>query len=377
MPLREKTIVEKRLEAVEMVKAGCQVSEVARRFEVSRPTLYEWVRRRGAGEDLQDRSRAPQNCPHRTDASIEQRLIEERLEWKFGSKKILTRLREEDPSVVWPSRATADAIFKRAGLVQTRRRPRRVHAPITKPRHVAEAAGDLTTVDFKGEFRLRNGRYCFPLTVVDAFSRYLIACEALASTQLAATWAVLRRIFREHGLPRAIQSDNGVPFGAHGHGRFSTLSVRLMRLGIEPIFSRPGKPQDNGAHERMHRTLKEHVIDPAPTLRGQQRRFDTFRQMFNHERPHEGIGMQRPARLYQPVRRPFPEVMPELDYEPRFETRIVQSNGMIRWRGATVFIGHPFARQRVGLEPIDYELWNVHFGRFVVGVVDERRSRFT
>lgn len=376
MPLREKTIVEKRLEAVGLVKAGCRLSEVARRFDVSRPTLYEWLRRHDAGEDLEDRSRAPHNCPHRTEAWIEQRLIEERLQWRFGSKKILTRLREEDPTVAWPSRATADAIFKRAGLVQTRRRLRRVHVPMTRPRQVAAAPGDLTTVDFKGEFRLRNGQYCFPLTVVDAFSRYLIACEALGSTQLATTWAVLRRVFREHGLPRAMQSDNGVPFGAHGHGRFSTLSVRLMRLGVEPIFSRPGKPQDNGAHERMHRTLKEHIIDPAPTLRGQQRRFDTFRQMFNHERPHEGVGMQRPARLYYPARRPFPEVMPEPEYEARFETRLVHSNGMISWRGETIFIGQPFAGQRIGLEPIDYALWNVHFGRFVVGVLDEKQSTF-
>jgi putative transposase len=377
MPLREKTIVEKRLEAIAMVKLGCALSDVARRYEVSRPTLYEWLRRDEAGEDLQDRSRAPHSCPHRTESWIEQRLIDERLKWKFGSKKILTRLQEEDPSVGWPSRATADAIFKRAGLVQARRRVRRVHAPTTRPNQIAKAPGDLTTVDFKGEFRLRNGRYCFPLTVVDAFSRYLIACEALGSTQLVTTWAVLQRVFREHGLPRAMQSDNGVPFGAHGNGRFSTLSVRLMRLGVQPIFSRPGKPQDNGAHERMHRTLKQHVIDPASTLRAQQRRFDTFRQMFNHERPHEGISMKRPARLYHPVSRPFPESLPELDYEARFETRLVDTSGMIRWRGASIFIGHPFAGQRIGLEPIDYALWNVHFGRFVVGVLDEKQSLFT
>jgi len=376
MPLREKTIVEKRLDAVLMVKAGYSLSEVARRYEVSRPTLYEWIRRYEVNEDLTDRSRAPHHCPHRTEEWIQERLIEERRRWKFGSKKILARLREDEPLIAWPSRATADAIFQRAGMVQPRRRQRNVHAPSTRPKRQPEAAGDLTTVDFKGEFRLRNGKYCYPLTVVDAFSRYVIACEALASTQLSTTWNVLRRVFREHGMPHAIQSDNGVPFGAHGNGRFSTLSVRLMRLGIEPIFSRPGKPQDNAAHERMHLTLKNEVIDPARTLVEQQRRFDDFRQMFNYERPHEGIGMQRPARLYRPPRRPFPEVLPELEYEPHFETRLVQSNGMVRWRGEVMFVGRPFAGQQLGFEPVDLSIWNVHFGSFIVGVLDEKQGRF-
>lgn len=375
MPLREKTMVEKRVEAVLMVRAGCSVSEVARRWEVSRPTLYEWLRRYDAGEELADRSRAPHHCPHRTEPAIEERLLEERARWKFGAKKILTRLREEEPWIAWPSRATADALYSRAGMVRRRRRQKGPHLPITKPRYQPQAAGDLTTVDYKGQFRLRNGKYCYPLTVVDAFSRYLIACEALPAIELASTWAVLRRVFREHGLPRAMQSDNGVPFGAHGNGRFSTLSVRLMRLGVEPIFSRPGKPQDNGAHERMHRTLKEHLVDPAKTLAQQQLRFDEFRGMFNHERPHEGIDMQRPARLYRPsTRRQFPEKLPELEYDAHFETRSVQSNGMIRWRNQLIFVGRPFAGQRLGFEAIDYSLWNVHFAAFVVGVLDEERG---
>jgi len=376
MPLREETIVEKRLEAVLMVRSGLSISETARHYRVTRPTLYEWIRRYDANEGLADRSRAPHSCPHRTEEWIAERLIEERSRWKFGSKKILQRLHEDEPSIAWPSRATADVIFKRAGMVQRRRRRARTYAPISRPQRPVNAPGDLTTVDFKGEFRLRNGKYCYPLTIADSFSRYLLACEALSSTELRSTWKVLERVFRDHGLPRAVQSDNGVPFGAHGHGRFSTLSVRLMRLGIEPIFSRPGKPQDNAAHERMHKTLKEYVQAPSASLAHQQLAFDAFRNIFNHERPHEGIGMQRPVRLYRSSPRPFPEIAPKLEYEAWFETRLVHGNGMISWRNRSIYIGQPFAAHRLGFEPVDYALWNVHFATFVIGVLDENKGLF-
>lgn len=217
--------------------------------------MYAWISRyeEGGVEALEDRSRAPKTSPCRIDEAIEQMLIAERKKWGFGSKAILQRLREEHVEIEWPARSTVDGIFKRAGLTEPRRkRERKRITPFVRP-YEAKKPGELLTVDFKGQFRLRNGKLCYPLTLVDRVSRYVIACEALPSTHLEPAWAVIERALRKWGLPDAVQSDNGPPFGAKGYGRLSTISVRLMKLGILPVFSRPGKPQDNGAHERMHR----------------------------------------------------------------------------------------------------------------------------
>lgn len=381
MPVKGKTIVDLREEVVLLVNQGLSISAVARRYEVSRPTIYDWLARyRSEGvKGLEDRSRAPHSNPRQTSESIEQRLIEERVKWKgeFGSKKILQRLKEEEPSVEWPTRATVDNIFKRNGLVQPRRiRRPPPNTPFARRYHARESA-ELTTIDFKGQFRLQNGKYCYPLAMVDYVSRYLLACEALNSTDLNSTWAVIKRVFQEHGLPRALHSDNGVPFGGHGNSRFSTLSVRLMKLDVQPVFSRPGQPQDNGAHERMNRTLKESAtIPPGSDRRDQQRKFDRFRQIFNEERPHEGIGMNRPARVYVPSARPYPTRTPKLEYDPSFEVRKIGNNGVMKWSGKPVFIGHPFAGEFIGLVPLDYALWNVYFSRFLIGTFDEKNQVF-
>lgn len=379
MPLRARTIVELREEIIKRVERDLPVSEAAALYGVSRPTIYEWMRRyqlEGV-EGLKDRSRAPKSCPHRTPECIEQRLIAERRRWGFGSKQILQRLMEDEPEVAWPARSTVDGIFDRAGLVHQRRRRERKRVTPFLRRYEANHAGELSTVDFKGQFRLKNGRLCYPLTFVDAVSRYVIACEALPSTELEPAWAVMERTFREWGLPDAVQSDNGPPFGANGFGRISTVSVRLMKLGVLPVFSRPAKPQDNAAHERMHRTLKERAtIPPGNDLLDQQRKFDEFRQIYNHERPHEGIGMSRPARLYRGSTRPFPSKVAPIEYEAWFDVRSIGRSGMLKCRTGHVFISHALAGQRIGLEPLDADRWNLYFGQFFLGILDEARRMF-
>lgn len=376
MPLRARTVVEMREEVVERVRNGMSVSEAARSYGISRPTIYEWLHRHETGEGLHDRSRVPLTCPHRTAEWIEQRLIAERKKWGFGSKAILQRLREEAPEVDWPARSTADEIFKRAGLCGRRRkRERKRITPFLRP-YEAKRSGELLTVDFKGHFRLKNGQPCYPLTMVDSISRFVVACQALPSTHCNPAWGVMERAFREWGLPDAVQSDNGPPFGAKGYGRLSTISVRLMKLGILPVFSRPAKPQDNGAHERMHRTLKERAtIPPGKNIRDQQRKLDEFRQIYNHERPHEGLGMKRPARLWRGGRRPFPSKLEEVSYEPWFEVRQVAHSGMLKWSSGEVFISHALAKETIGLEPASADRWNVFFGRFYLGQLDERTNR--
>jgi putative transposase len=375
MPLRTRTMVELREEVVLCVRAGLGIAEAAARFGVSRPTVYDWVERyeRGGLEGLEDRSRKPKTSPNRTEQSVERMLLAERKRWGFGSKAILQRLQEAHPEIEWPARSTVDGIFKRAGLTRERRtRERKRITPFARP-YEAKRTGELLTVDFKGQFRLRNGKLCYPLTLVDRVSRYVIACQALPSTHLEPAWAVIERALREWGLPDAIQSDNGPPFGAKGYGRLSTISVRLMKLGVLPVFSRPGKPQDNGAHERMHRVLKERAtIPPGRSFKEQQEKLDLFRDTYNQERPHEGIGMTRPARLWRGGRRRFPPTIEEYRYNRWLEVRKVAHSGMLKWGKQEIFISHALASEQIALEPADADRWNVYFRSFFLGMLDVR-----
>jgi putative transposase len=285
-------------------------------------------------------------------------------------------LQDQEPEIAWPPRSTIDAIFKRAGLVVGRKAVRRRFAPADARRtYDAMAAGEVMTADYKGQFRLGNGHYCYPLVVADPVSRYVLACDAFTCISLEQTWATLMRVFAEHGLPNILHTDNGVPFGTSGHGRFSTISVRLMKYGVQPVYSRPGHPEDNGRHERLNRTLMEQTtIPPAYDLAGQQLRFNDFPPMFNHERPHESLGQDRPAQRYRPSPRPLPKREPIVEYEPHFETQLIDSRGRMYWQGERVYFSDAFANERIAFERIDYSTWRVHFASFVIGrYSDERR----
>lgn len=379
MPLEERTIVDIREEmALAAMAAGASVTDVAAQFGVSRPTVRLWRDRyRQEGRSgLEDRSHAPRSCPHRTDIAVEELIVKERKRWGWGSKKLLERLREAHPNLELPGRSTVDEILWRRGLVTLRKEKRRAMGPrAIVARYTANDPGELTTIDYKGHFRLRGGRYCYPLTLMDSVSRYLLACEALPSTDFRHAWPVIERVFRTHGLPRAMQSDNGPPFGT-AQGRFSTMSVVLMSLGVQPVFSRPGKPQDNGRHERMHRDLKADIVrHRGSTLLEQQRFFDRFVRIYNVERPHEGIGQNRPARQFRPSPRPFPRKPRQPEYALHWETRKVMCNGVLRWHGADVFLSETFGGHTVAFEPIDCDLWRVWFYEFIVGTFDEQSAR--
>ena len=381
MPLEERTIVDIREDmALAAMAAGASVTDVAAQFGVSRPTVRLWRDRyREEGRSgLEDRSHAPWSCPHRTDTAVEELIVKERERWGWGSKKLLERLREAYPELELPGRSTVDEILWRRGLVALRKEKRRALGPrAVLARYTANDPGELTTIDYKGHFRLRNGQYCYPLTLMDSVSRYLLACEALPTTDFGHAWPVIERVFRIHGLPRAMQSDNGPPFGT-AQGRFSTMSVVLMSLGVQPVFSRPGKPQDNGRHERMHRDLKADIVrHRGSTLLEQQRFFDRFVRIYNVERPHEGIGQNRPARRFQPSPRPFPRKPRQPEYPLHWEKRKVMCNGVLRWHGADVFLSETFGGHTVAFEPIDCDLWRVWFHEFIVGTFDEKTLRIT
>ncbi|MCA1597217.1 MAG: integrase core domain-containing protein [Chloroflexi bacterium] len=364
--------------AVRALDGRLSVSEIARMYDVSRITVRLWRDRyREQGRSgLSERSHAAAHCPHKTSEAIEALIVADRLKFGFGSKKILRRLADEHPRLVLPPRSTADAILRRHGLVEPKPRRTRRHETPFRSRYSATAPGELFTIDHKGEFRLGTGRYCYPLTIVDSVSRYILACQALSSTRFDEAWPVIRRVFREHGLPVAMQSDNGPPFGS-SQRRVSSCSVHLMMYGVLPVFGRPGHPQDNGRHERMHREVKRDATrPPGRSSIEQQRKFDDFIHIYNVERPHEGIGMERPATVFHSSPRPFPSRRPRPDYPLHFEKRKISEGGYLKWRNERIFIGDPLAGHVVGIEPAADGLSAVHFHQFVIGHIDERTNHF-
>lgn len=245
-----------------------------------------------------------------------------------------------------------------------------------KPTTQILAPNDTWSADFKGQFKTGDGRYCYPLTVTDGFSRYLLGCQALHSTAVHEAKPVFTRLFHAFGLPQRIRTDNGVPFATNTLARLSSLSAWWVRLGILPELIEPGKPQQNGRHERMHRTLKaETTRPPAATLRAQQRLFNRFREEFNTERPHEALDLQTPAAVYDSSPREMPSKVPPLAYPDRFEVRYVSANGGIRWNRDWVNVSTTCAGEYVGLEEIDDGIWNVYFGPLKLGRLLERHMK--
>ena len=245
-----------------------------------------------------------------------------------------------------------------------------------KPTTVITAANQLWAADFKGQFKTRDGYYCYPLTVTDGYSRYLLACQALSSTSVHESKPVFRRLFQEFGLPERIRTDNGGPFASVSLARLSTLSAWFIRLGIERELIEPGKPYQNGCHERMHRTLKaETTRPPAANRAAQQRRFSSFRQEFNQLRPHEALALDHPAQHYQPSPRPYPDRLPPLEYPSHFEVRRVGNNGCIRWRSVRVHVSRVCAHEDIGLKEVDNGIWNVYFGSLKLGRLIEKELR--
>lgn len=374
MPIQETTKMDVREEmAILALDGRLSVREIAERFGVSPPTVRLWRERyRELGRSgLEDRSHAPHSCPHKTPTEIEELILAERIRWGYGSKKIRRRLQDRYPGLELPSRAAVDAMFNRAGLVQPRLSRHRGQTPFARS-YAAKAPGDLMTIDFKGQFRLRNGHYCYPLTLMDYTSRFLLECRGLRSTALDGVWKALVTVFREHGLPKALLSDNGVPFAPPNHARLSTMSVRLMQLDTQPVFSRPGHPEDNGVHERMHLDLKATATrPPEASFQKQQERFDLFRREYNEERPHEALDLDRPVSRFKASPRKMPSKIEKPDYPLHFEKRKVCSMGTFKWNSQKLFIGQPLAGEYIGLEPVDERYQNIYYYNFLIGKLDE------
>jgi transposase InsO family protein len=346
-------------------------------YGISRKTAYKWIGR--FGEDgwagLEERSRAPHHRPNALEAEMEGLVLACKARWpKWGAPKLLVKLRGQVGEGRCPSESSISRILQRHGLVRPQGR-RRAKAQGTEL-SAYEGANAVWCADFKGWFSTADGRQCTPLTISDGWSRYLIRCQGLdAGTGQSVVQPIFTAALREFGMPRAIRTDNGAPFASVGLGGLTGLSIWWLKLGIDLERSRPGCPQDNGRHERMHRTLKAETARPAQAnLRAQQQAFDAFRAEYNEERPHEGLDGKTPAEVYTPSPRNFPGRFPEMVYAPGWEQRQVRASGLMKWKGQDVYITTALAGERIGLEPMDDGLWTVYFASHALGIFDERKA---
>jgi putative transposase len=348
-----------------------------RRFGVSRKTGYKWLARfEEAGvEGLLDHSRAPQHHPQAIPDPIATRCLATRREHPtWGPLKVRAFLKRRAPRSELPAASTIGSLFDREGLT-VKRKLRHRGPPSSAPFARCGAANDVWCIDFKGWFLTGDGAHCEPLTLTDAHSRYLLRCQALTRNDSDHVWPVLDAAFREFGLPERLRSDNGSPFASRGAGGLSQLSVKVIKAGVVPERIAPGKPQQNGRHERMHLTLLQDAASPpARSLREQSKRLRNFQRIYNEERPHASLDDDTPADHYTASPRRFNGVLREPEYgEP--EVRRVRHNGEIRWQGETIYISEALIGEPVGLREHDASGWTVCYGPIVLGTIAHRGDR--
>ena len=378
MPWIETCVMDLRVQLISDYLRGCSITSLSRAYGVSRKTVYKWVQRyESAGvEGLKDQSRAPQHCPHRLDEDIVAKIVavkKRHLDW--GPKKVLDLLRREHPEMDWPADSTAGDLLKRHGLVKKRRRRKSVPADST-PFVDCDEINQSWSADFKGDFKLGNKQRCYPLTITDNFSRYLLACRGLSSTRHNDTRLWFELTFREFGLPQSIRSDNGSPFASRSLGALSRLSKWWIDLGIRPERIRPGQPQENGRHERMHRSLKAAVCkEPGYSMARQQERFDGFKIDYNEHRSHESLDRQTPESCYEPSERVYPELILPPQYDSDVTVRKVRHKGDIIWKNHRIFISELLAKERIGLKQIDEHLWEMRYRFHLLGTLNEKTMK--
>ena len=354
-------------------------TELCVRFGISRKTGHKWINRfKALGmTGLEDDSRARHSQSHQTADAVVTRILELKNQYPdWGPVTIRSSLYREDPGAHWPAASTVGEILKAHGLVK-RRRPRRKTPPQTQPLGHALGPNEVWSADFKGQFRLGNGQLCYPLTITDNYSRLLITCQGLASPKLEPSIALYRQAFRDYGLPRAIRTDNGWPFAMTTLGGLTPLSIWLIKLGVYPERIASGNPQQNGRHERMHRTLKAATAKPPrEDMQAQQRAFDRFMREYNHERPHQSLGLGIcPVDVHTHSPRMLPEVLPEIEYPSGYAVRKVKHGGYIKLHGEPIYTTRQLVGEYIGLEPLEFDRWQLYFGGVCLGVVDERRGR--
>ena len=380
MPWKVSSVVDQRLQFLSSYqREEMSVTDLCHEFGISRPTAYRWINRyKEVGpEGLLDLSRRPHSCSHATPDALVNAILSLRAKHpSWGARKLKARLERIEPSVSWPAASTFGSILSRAGLTSPTKKKRRT-TPYSEPFSEVTAPNRLWCMDFKGYFMTGDGTRCDPFTITDAHSRYLIRCQVVSRVDLSQVRAICEAAIGEYGLPTRIRTDNGTPFAGTGLLGLSKLSLGWMKMGIVHERIQPGRPQQNARHERMHRTLKADTANPpAATLRLQQKRFDQFRHVFNHERPHEGLNNETPGSFYQPSTRIFPRAQVEYVYPNGFVTRRVNNSGDISWHKDRAFISEVFRFEEVGLEEVEDRIYRVFFRDLELGEFDVEALRF-
>ncbi|UCI20249.1 integrase core domain-containing protein [Mesorhizobium sp. B2-1-8] len=377
MVWRETGIMDERLRFVVDCLAGEEtMSALCGAYGISRKSGYKWLGRyREFGpEGLHDLPRAPLEHGRATAAELVDRILAEKQAHPlWGPKKIIARLRRSEPCCDWPAVSTAGEILKRHGLVGRRRRRWRAEGNGPWPEPAEPNA--VWTADHKGWFRTRDGWRCEPLTVMDALSRYLLGLEATGSTADEEAWPVFERLFEENGLPDRIRSDNGPPFASAGVTGLTPLAVRFIKLGIALERIQPGKPQQNGRHERFHLTMLPMAKEPAADRAAQSQAFEDFRRSYNEERPHEALSMDTPAQHYRPSTRPMPKTAPEPDYPAEAAVRGVRQNGAVKWRGTEIYVSATLAGEPIAIEETENGKWAMRFYAHPLGFIDDKHMK--
>lgn len=356
------------------VNEGMSVSQAAEEHGVARSCAYKWVTRyqQFGWAGLEELSRRPERSPNRTSQKRVDELVALKKKYPaFGPAKLVAMLNDghEEPVMAV---STAGQILARQGMVTKRRARHRSPGRIEHSPYEIAGAGDTMTADYKGQFRMGNGAFCYPLTVVDPFSRFVLEIRAMASTHMLPAKAAFERVFREYGVPRQLITDNGTPFcGASSLGGLTQLSRWWIELGIVPIRIEPGRPDQNAIHERMHRTFKDWVRrNKRANLRGQQRSYDAFRAEFNHVRPHQSLGQKPPCTAFRPYR-PFRSRSRSIEYDTNMDVRRVNTNGEIKWKGHPIFLSEVLIGADVGLLQIAESICSISFGSVRIGYLDE------
>lgn len=381
MPWRKSGPVSERMVFITRLMSGERMNDLCAEFGISRKTGYKFKDRydRLGPEGLFDVSRRPLRTPWKTPEPIQELVVALRLEHPtWGPKKLAEICRRRHPGLRVPAPSTIGDMLARVGLVRHRRRRR--HVPVLGRRlREAPHPNDVWCVDYKGQFRLGNGRYCYPLTITDQASRLIVGCEGFEQINGLCARAVFQDCFSRYGLPQVIRSDNGPPFASRGLFGLTQLNVFWLKLGIVPERIRPGEPQENGQHERMHRTLKDDCIRPAAAnLLAQQERFDRFVETFNQVRPHEALGQKPPASVYVPSSRVFRDPDP-LEYPLHDDVRTTDNTGhirLLRRRRGGVFISSALVNERIGIREVEDGRWLLSFASLDLGYLDPAGKRF-
>jgi len=378
MTWRVSKVEEQRKEFINNCHEGKKtLIDICKQFNISRKTAYKWINRyeKEGANGLKDRSRARHNQRQKTSEEVINHIVALKLQKEsWGPKKIKIRLEEDFPSIIFPSITTIGSILEKYDLTIPRKYRRR-YPEKTDPLSHCQRSNDIWCIDFKGWFKTKDAVKCEPLTLTDAYSRYILYCNKLGINSADYVWDALTKAFEKYGLPTYLRHDNGPPFATAGVGRLSRLSVKLIKAGVIPEWIEPGKPYQNGRHERMHLTLKKEAIFPLQlTLEEQQLKFVEFLKYYNYERPHEGLGQKTPGSIYKPSERVWKGKLEAPEYSSEYQVKRLREKGQLAWYGTDIQIGRTLGGERVGIKENEEGEWSVYFGPVLLGAINHEKK---